>query len=100
MLEPTSERRDALLKVGDDVRGVAEELGEFRLWTATANRAVELSGVPRDEVCLTLSSHVAHAVSLTPVLCPSGLGEGAAALQALHSYLLQEWLLQEAHVHS
>ena len=26
------------------------ELGEFRLWASTANRAVELSGVPADEV--------------------------------------------------
>ena len=34
MLEPTSERRDALLKVGDDVRGVAEKFGELRLQLA------------------------------------------------------------------
>ena len=33
------------------------ELGEFRLWAATANRAIELSGVPADEVEEKVRAH-------------------------------------------
>jgi hypothetical protein len=33
------------------------ELGEFRLWCATANRAVQLSGVPADQVEELVTAH-------------------------------------------
>ena len=35
----------------------ATELGEFRLWCAVANRAIEDSGVPRDEVEEKVRAH-------------------------------------------
>ena len=40
------------------------ELGEFRLWAATANRAVELSGVPADEVEEKVRAHWRPTTSL------------------------------------
>ena len=40
------------------------ELGEFRLWAATANRAVEHSGVPADEVEEKVRAHYRPTTSL------------------------------------
>ena len=40
------------------------ELGEFRLWSATANRAIEHSGVPADEVEEKVRAHYRPTTSL------------------------------------
>ena len=42
----------------------SHELGEFRLWCATANRAVQLSGVPADEVEEMVAAHRRPTTSL------------------------------------
>ena len=55
------------------------ELGEFRLWCATANRTVQLSGVPADAVEEMVKAHYRPSTSL---LRKHGYGERPMSVPA------------------